>query len=299
MAGFYADPPGLRFNLSLDGTRAFLLNSGKTVTTETPAILPPLDDTDSDSYTIDSGTYMTGGATRGFVAFIFPEKRDLTHWWLGMTNGYAGLFAVETSVNSTDGLDGTWTTYQATTPSGLTRDSITPSFRTSFHTLSPAIAGVTGVRFPYGSTANNGNNNYVLAFQAFHVYGNYSTGENPDRLRFWHQTADQEVTGGHFDFGDIIQGGQGTKQFRVKNNSATKTANGVTVTKDSPSFNTEMASGLKLSLDQSTWADQVSLGALAPGALSSVIHIRRTVGLSETPSIPKMGRLTADATSWT
>jgi hypothetical protein len=135
--------------------------------------------------------------------------------------------------------------------------------------------------------------------QAFHVFGRIAAGENPNRLEIWHPTLDQRISAAALDWGNVQRASSANLTFRVKNRSATLSANGVTLSLDSltdasPSF----LSAHQVSADGTNFASTASAGTLAPGAISGVMTLRRTV-----PSNAVLGiwaaRLKAVAASWT
>ena len=272
MAGFYPDVPANRFAYHLDGTKIFELDGANTLT-EITSQAAAFNDEDGDAAT-----------TYGAVAliFIFPELRDINGYYL-VDNWGVAPGSLQYSTNTTTGLDGTWTTivnpwsrFVATNPS--------PTYRT---TISPAVAGsVKALRFNFTS----GNN----ALATVHLYGSIPPTQNPDRLIFWEPVTNAATSGAYFDWGDVVQGSSYTKQFRIKNNSATLTANGVTLSTGAETF----AMSLTYSTDNVTYNSSLNIGNLAPGALSSVVYVRRSVPAAE-PLRIQACRMKASATSWT
>src|SRR5207249_532606 len=63
-----------------------------------------------------------------------------------------------------------------------------------------------------------------------HWYGHYADTLNPDRIIITDSSGNDLSGGGQYDWGDIPQGVIQDRQFRVKNISTTKTANGVQIT---------------------------------------------------------------------
>lgn len=283
MAGTYPDVPGKRFQLDVDGSAFFTLNDALTVTTPQPTAGPLVMNINNDGVTI-------GGLSNSGFYFgcVFPELRDVVGYSIyAYTQANLQTGVLQYSTNTTDGLDGTWTTLANPF---VNQGSLTPNFRT----ITPvSLSGMKGFRARIAVAGGA----YTGTFATFHLYGSITAGQNVDRLRFWHPTLDQEIDGAYFDFGDQPVGTTITKQFRVKNNSSTLTANTVTLTRDSLSF-TEVQTGLTFNTggaDQTT----LNIGNLAPGAISSVITLKRVILANETPvSVPKEGRITAAATTW-
>lgn len=133
-----------------------------------------------------------------------------------------------------------------------------------------------------------------MDWKAIHLYGSVPAAQNPNRLRAWHPTLDQEVGASHFDFADIAQGTQLTKQFRLKNNSATLTAQNVTLSQDNIDGG---GMALEFSDNGTAYTTSLNIGNLAAGATSSVLYVRRTVGAAE-PVQLRASLIKAIATGW-
>ncbi len=230
---------------------------------------------------------------------MFPELRDISAYFTTGVHGNLQPALLDWSADTTDGLDGTWTTIAN---NFLMYSGTVPDIRTSISPITP-ITGVRGIRFNmgYGVALIASATTRSASLSTIHLYGSISAGQNPDRLDFWHPTSDAVVTGGHFDFGDIKQGASAVKQFRVKNRSAAQTATSVSLSREVATF-TEMLTGdsnVEFSSDGSAYANTLAVGTLAPGALSSVLYVRRRVGAAETgTSVPKDARIVATAASW-
>jgi len=289
MAGFYPDVPGQRFALDVDGTVFKTLDKAKTILADAQTASTIISDTDADAYQVT-----TESELGRYFEVIFPELRDITGYFIAVdiSSGGGSTFDLDWSADTTDGMDGTWTNV---TTSWTYATQISPDYRTNIVSL--PLTGVKALRFgcASGNTSNFSTQHFDI--RVMHLYGSIAGGENPDRLRFWHPTLDQEVAGSHFDFGDVPVGTQSVKQFRIKNNSSTLTANSVGLTKASASF-TEVATGLTFSSDGSTYNTTLNIGNLAPGAISSILYLKRTVAAGETTSIPKDGSITAAANTW-
>lgn len=285
----YPDPPGQRMALDLDGTTINFYDDSNVLTTFTTQNIKDLID-ESDS------TLFQKNFTGGKVAIIFPELRDVTHMYLriqpdGQLNvGTPPTF--EKSVNTTTGLDGTWTAW-----SGATYDTgspVVPRYRTQINAA--AASGVIAVRYSYLHTGgNNGTQNKCL-----HLYGGISSGANPDRLALWHPTLDQALVAPALDFGDKARGSTTTISFRVKNLSATKTANTITISNDAlTDASPTILSQLGLSSNGgSSYASTASAGSLAPGAISAVMMQRLVLAANAVIGLTSP-RIIAAAASWT
>lgn len=279
MTGIYPDVPGPRMAYDRDGTVvAYLTNasSGPVTPLNTVNILALNDEE-------DDGAVQPSLATSSALVWIFPELRDLVGVFIPMASG-----SLQTSTNTTNGVDGTWTT-QLSTFTGLNMAETTVSARQNIQTLS--LTGIRGVKVICGSGP--------ATPDFIHLYGKPSTGQNPDRLCFWHPTLDQEIGGAYFDWGDIVQGTTATRDFRIKNISSTYTANSVTVTMDCPSDTSPtVLSQHTVSPDGISFGSSASAGTLAPGVISSTMTLKRDISASAVLSLWTM-RLRASASSWT
>lgn len=292
MAGTYPDIPGQRFPLDQDGTRLFLLDNGLTVATNVDAQLATVADTDTDSWYVHGRDAWGAPGRQAWFAVVFPEKRDLTGYFVALTGQDSGSYELQYSPDSTDGINGTWSTL---VPNFARHWTVRPNNRLNI--TGTNLPGIQALRFGVGYPSD-GQYAKRVYLEALHLFGNITAGENPDRLRFWRPAEDAEVSPAHFDFGNVVRGRTYTKTFRVKNNSTTLTANAVTLARSSPSM-PEMATGLAFSADGTTWVDSLPIGDLAPGALSPVITLRRVVATDEAVGYPKDGRISAAATTWT
>lgn len=291
MAGSYDDAPGLRMAYDRDGTvivrRATATNT--IVDTLLTSDLLLINDEDADVFTI-----VPKGGDIDFI-FIFPELRDIVAYTshgngAGEVQAYHGI---RWSANTTNGIDGTWTNagqnyafYNGFDKIGLRNDPTTLS-------LSGVKALSFGTQQDGGAVSGGPHQLYC-----FHLYGQPAAGANPDRLRLWHGTTNAEVGPAHFDFGDVERSDVDTITFRVKNNSATLTANSIIVSMEALSDTTPTnVSAFEFS-DGGSYSASLNIGNLAAGALSSVITMRRTTPVNAALAL-WWTRVLAVAGSWT
>lgn len=287
MAGNYPDVPGLRMPYDRDGTTALYLNetAGSVISELTTTQLDQL----NDETVADGFTFSFGGNVARSLVFFFPEARDLVGYCSLANDLEFALLPVHTSANSTNGLDGTWTTHAnwqwSINDKQLLRESIV---------LLSAV-GIKAVKFnlSVGTTARTD------LLMCHHMYGSISSGESPDRLRIWHPTLDQEVGGAYFDWGNVPRGSSADRTFRVKNNSAALTANNIVLSMETPSDTSPSVGGQHtFSPDGSTFTATLNIGSLAPGAISSAVTLRRVTPSDATLSL-WWTRIVAAATTWT
>jgi hypothetical protein len=294
MAGAYPDPPSYRMPYDKDGT-VVASSLGGAITQQSAGTITALND--------ESDNALATVINCDWLAFIFPEQRDIDGFFVAMQRAVGGsiIDKVEVSPNTTTGADGTWTQIQAQyTIAGGT--AVNPNYRTDYKAAASlgakAIRFTPGARGVSGSGAGSGN----WAWAAVHIYGSISPGQNPNRLSIWHPTSDVRVPANWFDWGDSPRGSSADKTFRVKNLSGTQTANTVNVTTEVLTDATGGAPSVggqhTLSTDATTFTASIAIGNLAPAAISGVLTIRRN-----TPSNAQLGawafRIAANATSWT
>jgi hypothetical protein len=281
MAGFYADVPGHRLALDKDGTQWFRYTAAGVGTPLTSGEITTVND------------WTAGGpdpGQGGWVAAVFPDKRDIAGVLANTSRSGAlsGTATVETSLNTTNGLDGAWVSLTTFTE-GEFETPIGMSARTGIK--SAAALGVKGIRLKH--VGDNGGGQMT-----FNVYGSVTAGQPVDRLAFWHPTLDQELTPAYLDWGDVPRNTNETRQLRVKNLSAAKTANTPRVALDALTDGSPSVVGQHaVSTDNATWLSQVNLSSLAPGAISPVVYVKRTTPLTAQPSIWSI-RVFAEATTW-
>lgn len=288
MAGIYNDIPGTRFALDKDGTVAKVRATSQSWFDVTGQL--------SNVVTTDPATYMDLTNTQSNdweLALAFPEPRSINGLFIeygvsGMDGGVISGF--QYSTDTTDGTDGTWT---AATISGTLKSfggTMRPYYRTQIGGYS--LSNVRGLRFI--KTVGDATSSNWRIF-ALHLYGTRPT-SGVDRVAFWHPTSDVALGAAHLDFGDLSQGTVVTKQLRIKNLSASMTANNVGI--QTSDLSNDFGGNVHLSTDNSIYSASVSVGTLAPGAISSIVYVRRTVPAAETTTQRAM-RLLAEAATWT
>lgn len=269
MAGLYADVPGHRFAYDTDGSVSLMSSNGSPYTAIDASVL---NDEATDALTVFS--YREQGNKT--IAFGFPEPRDLAGFFVWATVTGISTYRYSTSTDTTDGSNGTWSTEASFSP----QTAVYPQNRNAITTA--AAAGITGIRFRFAT----GGDYQQLSLGAIHLYGLTAPNLSTDRLEFWDPTLDQQIDKAAFDFGDIAQGEVATKQFRIKNLSATKTADTVTISaNNSAGGETLLASGLTFSSDGTSFAASLNIASIAPGATTPVLYVRRTVGATDPASI--------------
>lgn len=287
MAGNYPDVPAPKMQFDRDGSIGFFLNASNVTSQLSSTAVRNLQD-ENNSTVVSYGS--AGSPSLRYFGYIFPELRSIAGYFAASDltggSGNSSPGALQTSTNTTNGLDGTWVT--AVSP-WINSTLTIPNYRTAIRPL--AITGVRAIRFGISGI-------YTGSMYTIHVYGDIESGQNPDRLRLWNPTLDQEVLPAHFDWGDTPRSTTDTKTFRIKNNSATLTANNIVVSLDtlfdaSPSLLPQIL----YSYEGSAYAATVTVPALSPGATSSVITVQRSFNATTALGLWTQ-RVNAIATSW-
>ncbi len=269
MAGAYPDQPSYRMAWHKDGTQVFNLATGANLS---PANVLSLNS--------ESGAV---AVTSNRVCVLFPELRDLDGLWL---NGDSQTIATEVSVDTTNGLDGTWAVGPTVTVVGDGSNPLGPGWRTSI--ASSTTFAIRGIRFTVNSLRN------------IHLYGEIAPAVVEDRIEFWSPTVDQKINVGALDWGNTPRYSTDQRTFRLKNMSPTLTAHAVIVsmavlTDTNPSVPAQNF----LSRDGTFWAAEIDAGTLSPLGMSPTLYLRR-VTPSNAVLVPPRWAFTIEAnpTSW-
>jgi hypothetical protein len=222
------------------------------------------------------------------LIFFFPERREVTaHWsrWSREGGDNWGATYCHGSNNTTNGLDGTWETASRGAQPADNAPLYADAWRSSIGTIS--FTGAKSV-VRIGNTRSFVTTNVLVC----HLYGEKAAGETVHDLIFIdHDTTPGAEFTADEDFGDRPLGTTETRQFRVKNASASKTANTINIQCNDADF--------AISTDNSTWVVTIDLASLSAGAESATYYVRNT-----TPAIggilgPDFARIVATVGSWT
>lgn len=286
MAGLYADVPGRRMAYDRNGSVGFTINASGTLAVLTTPNLVTLND--------DSGSSLSlpGGGTTNYVGIIFPQLCDITG--IAYSTSPHDSSAIQTSPDTTNGSDGAWTSRGTTgrfnhTGGNGDQGTVTGA---NIRTGASAVGPWTGIK----SLRVQVNTGWSKFAQVLHIYGDP---QSTDRLRIWHPTLDQEVGGAYFDWGDFPRSGATlTRDFRIKNDRAL-TGNSIllsmeALTDGSPTTVSQHA----FAPDGVTFTTTLNIGNLAPGAISSIVTLRR-ITPTNAPLSLWTSRINAVAASWT
>lgn len=236
-----------------------------------------------------AGALQTGpdGGCGGFVWF-FPEQREFTAVYaMGREEGGNGamkaITAVTGSNDSVNVLDGTWET--ASMAGGY------PAWENNYSWRS----GIKPVSFTGGKKVvrlYTANSYGCLGYYYAHAYGEKVAGQTPDDVIYIdHDTTPGVEFGAAEDFGDRPLATTVVRQFRIKNTSATKTANSLNIQCNDADF--------VISTDGSTWVVTINIGSLAAGAESGTMYVRNTTPAAGSLIGPRFARIVAIVGSWT
>lgn len=289
MAGNYMDAPAHRVAYDRDGSVFVTVTSAGSVTT-LPQSYPRYYNGE-----LDAVLSFPSSAARFAVLFSVPQ--DVAGVFIA-ASGSLSSANIETSRDTTTGLDGTWDAHSlhAVVPSRQTK----PNYRMSSY-LNRFVAGeisrsVRAVRVSSNPLVNLNTN--VLA--TLHIYANVSSTATTDRLALWHPTLDQPLAPTWFDWGDVPRSSSADRTFRIKNLSSTLTAHSTDVAMEALTPANPSLVGMHLfsSASGGGFVPSLNIPSLAPGALSPVFTVRRTVPANAEISTWS-ARITADVTSWT
>lgn len=279
MTGFYPDALGPRMAFDRDGTLGFNITSTGSTTALTTTQLQQLND-EADGSTISI-------SQNGFLVLIFPENRDVSAMFRRATAG--NTVTVQSSTDTTNGFDGTWSTMIAS--GAIPTANTQPNYRTQ-SAISTNNTAVKAVRIANAGT--------TTVMDSWHVCGKASAA-SPNKLELWHPTLDQPLytTPAFLDFGDLPRNSVVTKQFRLKNRSASMTATTITVSVEAltDSAGTTKVSEMTLSYNGGSYASTASLASLGPGGLSQVFTLKNSPGAASVLGLWSQ-RIIASATTF-
>lgn len=277
MAGSYPDAPAPRIPYHMDSDILVKHSYENVVTTLTEAQKTYLNDETMRTNTLDMG----GLAYLSYVSFYFPVNTDISGYFYAQVEGgnTTNVPTVLTSTDTTNGEDGTWTSQ-----GNATHYESTKLYYREVATVS--FTSIRGIRFQIAA------GQYQQDVANIHLYGAPSSTPTSG-LAIWDPSSNVRLGGAGLDFGTSTRGTTSSaKTFRVKNLSATQTANTVTL-----SISGDASSTYTLSTDNVTYSSSVSIGSLAAGAISSVVYMKKTT-LSTTTLAATTAMLVAEATSW-
>lgn len=300
MAGTYDDMPSRKMAWDADGSVVFgcdVANGGGMDRGEIPTGVSLTEMTQVDKEGVNSDDDAQYGSLTGpqnspatVWAIMFPEKREIDgyYWNVSSTDAPLAVEMLSISKDTTNVRDGVWLPLgQEVINYGV---ATRPHYRDNIE--SNADSNVTCVLMQIESGTQISNEWTYL--DSLHVYGTITPGQGIDQLIFLDRdSADNEFTK-PLDYGDIGRGSASIKSIKVKNNSSTRSASGITITNEYLYLGiTAMTYSLNGVDDEAT----LSIPDLGPGGTVDVyIHIN--ISDSETLGVYEM-RSIIEATTWT
>lgn len=300
MAGSYPDLPGRRLAWDADGTivwRVSDTSAGTAWTNVNPnSIVVGVADMDQgnneteDVWVSEFG--QPGVHPYSNFCHIFPSPRDIDGWYWGfdIEEAGAGIYAVQYSQDSTNGIDGTWV--------NLTNPAIPPSTWTNevYYRLGIETQSVSAARclrwVMYSESDLTGRTMYL---HMVHLYGAITPGYVPDQVLFVDASSGLEFAT-DYDWGDVPRGTTLERTFKIKNNSSTKTANNTVV--DVQSLSGSSNTWYTLKLGAGSFQSSITITTLTAGSSSDTITLRLTVPSGGALSLGA-ARVRAIPTTWT
>lgn len=302
--GFYPDPPSRRMAYDQDGTIVLVVEQTYSFIVEMTQAQRITINNESNDYFDPSDPY------NYYLTFMFPEKRNVTHYYAawqktyfyGVTQGNV----VQWSNNTTNGIDGTWTTAANTFVTNsnngegagfpLTTPGM-PDMR--LHIQALPVTGVRAIRFLWQGASNV---NRALIF-SHHLYGHKTAGETPHRLDFTYNDTSELII--DEDYGDQPRGttriwstvdtwNEGTPLY-LRNRSPEKVATTVTVSTEALTGN--MVNNLTLSKDNITYGTQITYTSIQPLEQVGPIYVKHVVPSNNVLG-PVTARVRTDVGSW-
>ena len=241
----------------------------------------------------DEDTTAALGYTTAYLSvwWFFPEQREVTAFfvlfWKTLTTSppTAGPLSWWGSADTTNGLDGTWEVPSLAGGAATYVDAY--SWRSNIKPVS-----FTGAKKVLRAQAPGGSSNNDVALVTGHWYGEKAAGQTPDDIIYIdHDTTPGVEFAAVEDFGDRPLATTVTRQFRIKNTSATLTANTVNIQCNDTDF--------IISTDGVTWVVTINIATLGPGVESATMYIRDTTPAAGGLLGPRFARIVTIVGSWT
>ena len=273
----------------LDGSVVKIINSELGVVYSfSPSDMAEINDTDITPVIVVSPSQ------QNYVVVFFPELRDISGIYAllykdsSVSPDYYAIDLLEGSIDSTNGLDGTWTA--VTMPSGYPpKTTDLDSWRKNIKPIN-GLAGVKSIRFQ----AENNIGRYFSKVCVLHLYGHKTAGQTPKDIIFLDaQNADAEFAI-PLDFADRPAGTSAIRQIKVKNVDPALTANTLVVEVVDPVDNTRVSDSAA-----GPWVTSKTFTSLAPNTASAVIYVKCETSTPPTPLGPMRAPIKATVGAWT
>lgn len=257
MAGNYPDVPGHRLAWDRDGTILVRLDTNNNFLSEY---------TSKATYNSETiGTLLL----EGWACFIFPQHMNIVGYTV--RQNAAQSQAIMTSVDSTNGADGTWIDRgpwsNTSNSKAVLRDIIPVDW-----------PGVKAVKFRGAYKSGSSASRHLANI---HLYGALADPGLAAGLQIWHPVEDEQVGPAYFDWGDRKRSSSISRDFRVKNLSSTLTATDVLVslealTNSNPTLLSPTHQFAKSS-NPGVYSATQTIDELEPGEVSEVLTVRYSV----------------------
>ena len=282
MAGLYPDAPANKMAVDDDGTVEFYTASNpparaSAIWIEEVSAANKVTLNEDEESTYRSGG---GGGTDIHLGKIFPELREIDGNFFRQRRSN---YTLETSGDTTNLNNGSWASETVVTGTDLL---VRPDYRDDIVSLNkPNIRGI------FCNSTTDGGGYGVLCW---HVYGEISASETPDRLLYIDNATALEFKKPK-DYGDVARGSAETYAMKLRNNSASLTASTVQLIAEA----LFQGSGAWYDFDEgSGFTATLSLASsIANGADSPVITVRRITPDAEALGLHE-GRLQVSVGSW-
>jgi hypothetical protein len=283
----YPDVPGNRLAYDLDGSVGVQSLNG-VLTTVTNTLVQNINDEADTTWpafpSVPSGVHDFG--------LVFPTLRTIVGIMLMGQADHANIHdpSIQTSPDTTNLQDGTWTTRINPYPISDIFPGPIPTVAREWRSniLSVTWTNVKGIRVRVQSDGSNSN----FGIRGLHLYG---FDQAPSFLQIWDPLLNQQVDGNHFNWGDIPQSSNDVRTFRVHNFGALTATNVILAFNEINPQVPDQASWHYLSLDGVNYFSSVNIGSLGPGFTSGIIYVQRITPNNAQLALGAM-RLVASAT---
>lgn len=265
MAGIYDSVKGTRMAWDTDCQGFYYLDGAGSPTNMSAGEM-------NDCNNEDDVTVLSLGSspTEWSFGVVFPELRNLEAYFVSV-NGAGDLDNFETSINTTDGMDGTWVSRDTTPNGGNITGVVIPDYRTGSATA--AYSGIKGVRWHKASGVGRD-------LIAIHLYGKIAA-TSSKRLEFWDPYNNEPLDPTRLDFGAVAHRSSQDVIFRIKNMSDTDPAYSVQVHATdtdtvaiNPVTGPQILQTIFLSSNGKDFSSELGVGTLDPRQISGLLTLR-------------------------
>jgi hypothetical protein len=278
-----------------DGTLLFQLSTSNILTQADQTALNFLN-SEGDT-TVPQIFIANPGNPYGYLVFIFPELRNITHAYLKQNVSQfsvAKTVTIEWSIDTTNGLDGHWTNAGTLTSA---REPVIPNYREHIATLS--LGGIKALRLFYPQPGAV----EVLEIGKVHLYGYKAAGETPHRIDFVYSDADDIMI--DFDYGDQPRNTSRTWSptdtynqsggLYLRNRSPDKVANDVQLSINA--LTGTMPSDTTISKDNSSYSTVLTWTEIQPLSMVGPVYVKHETDSDEVLGV-RSERLKVSVGSW-